>query len=1023
MESNYNICLVSCTLPMDNKMVTVWNQMNEELLKNNYKLFLLTTSVHKDLKCEHLNIPFSLDEFYELSIDVTIGIDTEEKVTALELTQRELEWFNKDDQKWEKHFTGYFKCKSFYRSIINSLNPSIIVAWQNSLPQSNILKRLGEEYSIPSFILERGMLPDTFMLESWGNVALSDLINSHAVRNSILYNNDNSSFVDIQKYYINNKPAKYNQKSYENSLAELNNFFPNANHLIVYFANVDGSVGLYPEDTVLSRKTSVNYRNSEETIKALSEAALQIGFNLLIKLHPQDRSDYSAFQNNSARIVRDFNYQLLMEKGDTLAFSCTTLQFEALLYEKPIVLLANTELSGFNIAYEMKNGQNLESVLRKAICRENFEEKNQNGKRFLHWAADFFLFAYSNELPIKNKLADMAFHLAAAGSFTSIINYDSAIERLYNYLTRIKYDRYYSKPDFPIIIKGKSKDLSENLESDNPIALLKNLFRELEYRNDDAEVLEKIGKVYYNLGDYRNSAEYLSKAERIARAERHERKEDPDENQERMERIGTTLTFAREQIENENYFQACLLMQKLEAEDSKNKSVQKVFDLLTNSMDSSKKEKKWNSKKSVDLLIKAEELIEKHKLEKAKQNLLTVLNFEPEHIEALINLSVVYILANDYEQSKEILNYILIVDPNNEIAKGNLEYLFENNYISKTTSDLNEYEKKMKKEVEIYENQISVHDLPKCHSLYTSKAIEPHLREMTGVSNFNDWCALEIDKLSEKLNRKVYCLSIGCGNGDTEINILQRVKYKDNIEFVSLDLNPSMLERGRASAIKNGLKMLYFEEADFNNLSIQRKYDFFLANHSLHHVVELEKLFEEIEKASSDEMVFMINDVIGRNGHVLWDGAKEIVDYLWNQLDKKYKLNAYSHKYDENILNIDCSLEGFEGIRAQDILPALVKYFDFSMYIPFSLVAHKFVDRAYGHNFDVNNKTDVSIIQKIIDLDIKLLKGNKLAATQAFIKIGKKGMIKNFEYIFQTPIETIELRNQILKKEEYSITL
>lgn len=329
----------------------------------------------------------------------------------------------------------------------------------------------------------------------------------------------------------------------------------------------------------------------------------------------------------------------------------------------------------------------------------------------------------------------------------------------------------------------------------------------------------------------------------------------------------------------------------------------------------------------------------------------------------------------------------------------------------------------MKKEVEIYENQISVHDLPKCHSLYTSKAIEPHLREMTGVSNFNDWCALEIDKLSEKLNRKVYCLSIGCGNGDTEINILQRVKYKDNIEFVSLDLNPSMLERGRASAIKNGLKMLYFEEADFNNLSIQRKYDFFLANHSLHHVVELEKLFEEIEKASSDEMVFMINDVIGRNGHVLWDGAKEIVDYLWNQLDKKYKLNAYSHKYDENILNIDCSLEGFEGIRAQDILPALVKYFDFSMYIPFSLVAHKFVDRAYGHNFDVNNKTDVSIIQKIIDLDIKLLKGNKLAATQAFIKIGKKGMIKNFEYIFQTPIETIELRNQILKKEEYSITL
>lgn len=678
MESNYNVCLVSCTLPMDDKMVMVWNQLNEELQKNKYKLFLLTTSVHKDLKCEHLNIPFSLDEFDELNIAISVGIDTEEKVTALDLTQRELEWFKKDAQKWNNHFTGYFKCKSFYRSIINSLKPSVIVAWQNSLPQSNILKRLGEEYSIPSFILERGMLPDTFMMESRGNVALSDIINSHAVRNSILNNTDYSSYEKIQKYYIKNKPAKYNQKNYEDSLAELNSFFPKAKHLIVYFANVDSSVGVYPEDTALSLKTSINYRNSQETIKALSEAAVQIGFNLLIKLHPQDRSDYSAFQNNNTRIVRDFNYQLLMEKGDTLAFSCTTLQFEALLYEKPIVLLSNTELSGFNIVYEMKNEQNLDSILRKAIGKENHEEKKQNGKRFIHWAASFFLFAYSDDIPVKNKLADMAYHLATTGSFNLIINTESAIERLHNYLTQIRYGRYYSKADISIKNTSQSNDLSENLESENQIALLKNLFRELEYISDDAEVLAKIGRVYYNLGDFRNSAEYLNKADRITRisnVERNEIEANTDDNHEEIEHIASTLTSAQEQIEYKNYFHAYLLIQKLEAEDSKNESVQKVFDLLNNSIDSLKKEKKWNSKKSVDLLVSAEELIEKQKLEKAKENLFALLNLEPEHIEALNDLSVVSILESNFDFASDVIDLVLKLDQFNETALGNRSYL------------------------------------------------------------------------------------------------------------------------------------------------------------------------------------------------------------------------------------------------------------------------------------------------------------------------------------------------------------
>ncbi len=98
-----------------------------------------------------------------------------------------------------------------------------------------------------------------------------------------------------------------------------------------------------------------------------------------------------------------------------------------------------------------------------------------------------------------------------------------------------------------------------------------------------------------------------------------------------------------------------------------------------------------------------------------------------------------------------------------------------------------------------------------------------------------------------------------------------------------------------------------------------------LAHHSLHHLVELELLFEQVTTWLAPEGAFVAVDMIGRNGHMRWPETLAIVRDIWTGLPDRLKWDRMFGRLDRWFENWDCSIEGFEGIRAQDILPLLLR--------------------------------------------------------------------------------------------------
>lgn len=275
--------------------------------------------------------------------------------------------------------------------------------------------------------------------------------------------------------------------------------------------------------------------------------------------------------------------------------------------------------------------------------------------------------------------------------------------------------------------------------------------------------------------------------------------------------------------------------------------------------------------------------------------------------------------------------------------------------------------------------------------------IQPRISAVFGVPGvFDVYAALLAERIAhaQKMERTAQFVSIGSGDCQVEINIAKRLKAGARGPFVMVatDLSALRLDRARRSAQEAGvLECFEFKTIDFNAFKFDRQFDAFLAHHVLHHIVNLEGLFDTIRESMHEESVFLTNDMIGRNGHQRWAEVLEWIDALWPMLPQHYRFNYQFNKSHEKYLDWDCSGKGFEGIRAQDILPLLVERFGFDAFLGYGGIVDPFVDRGYGRNLDADRSEDRAFIDFVEKLNQTLLEAGRIKPTSMVAVMRRSG--------------------------------
>jgi SAM-dependent methyltransferase len=285
---------------------------------------------------------------------------------------------------------------------------------------------------------------------------------------------------------------------------------------------------------------------------------------------------------------------------------------------------------------------------------------------------------------------------------------------------------------------------------------------------------------------------------------------------------------------------------------------------------------------------------------------------------------------------------------------------------------MTDYEARVAAELRTFAEQEIVHDLPSIHHFWTHRFLTPLLTEV-GVRNVDSlWRSEVAEQCRRRAPERARLVSLGAGNGELELALAEGLMRDgvENLELVLLELNSDMLERADARARRIGIEdRVRGEVADLNVWRANGPVDIYLANHSLHHVVELEHLYEQIRSSLIADGVLLVNDMIGRNGHQRWPEAAAVIRRIWQTLPEGYRYNHTLGAIDDEYPDLDCSSESFEGIRAQDVLPLLLRVLHPETFVGFANVADPFVDRVYGHNFDPADPRDAGLIDAIATFD------------------------------------------------------
>lgn len=229
----------------------------------------------------------------------------------------------------------------------------------------------------------------------------------------------------------------------------------------------------------------------------------------------------------------------------------------------------------------------------------------------------------------------------------------------------------------------------------------------------------------------------------------------------------------------------------------------------------------------------------------------------------------------------------------------------------------------------------------------------------------------------------VRLMSLGCGSGDWEFDVVRRAEGR--VRATLVDLNQKLMRAAEAIARREGVPVSC-QAADVNRIRIEpQAWDIIVCRSSLHHFVELEHVLGQIRGGlAPGGQLLIIGEWIGRKGLQIYPETEEYANRIFRWLPERYRLNRYSGKIDPVLPNFDQSVGSFEAERSEEILPRLFQGFEPVEYVLCDALLSLFFDFRYGGNYDVSNEMDRALAAAIAETDIEMLERKVLRPTALF---------------------------------------
>jgi SAM-dependent methyltransferase len=309
------------------------------------------------------------------------------------------------------------------------------------------------------------------------------------------------------------------------------------------------------------------------------------------------------------------------------------------------------------------------------------------------------------------------------------------------------------------------------------------------------------------------------------------------------------------------------------------------------------------------------------------------------------------------------------------------------------------YQEKVAAEIQHYANNVLAFFPPEAHRFWMQNYMWNKVEHVFGTRRLDEFYGTSL------IHRKhhIQVLSVGSGDGQLELALARYLEASGCEAFTihTTEISPIRQKRTITLIEQAGLGHRFEHHiVDLNESMVEGSFDLIFAHHVLHHIVNLEGLFGRIHSALQEDGVFATVDMIGRNGHMRWPEALEIIEQVWEFIPAQWKYNFQHQQYHEKYKDHDCSNVGFEGVRSQDILPSLLNTFAFEGFVAGGGFHDILLERGYGQSIDMKNKAERALICFLSDYNELLLETGRVKPTMIFAKMRKNHLRDSIKTVF-----------------------
>lgn len=264
-----------------------------------------------------------------------------------------------------------------------------------------------------------------------------------------------------------------------------------------------------------------------------------------------------------------------------------------------------------------------------------------------------------------------------------------------------------------------------------------------------------------------------------------------------------------------------------------------------------------------------------------------------------------------------------------------------------------------------------------------------------GFSSIEDIYVQQMHQACQRLPGKtVRFVSFSGGDGAVEIRLAEALLKLGAQRFVleCVGLNPSFAGPAARLAEEQGMgERVKFHQQALQDWEPAHTYEVVLASHCLHQLSALQPVIEKINRCLSPNGRLVVHDVVGRNGYLRWPETLAPVVAFWETLPDQYKFD--SSLQEQAVAYEDQAPSGGSSVAsmsAQELLPILVSNFQFELFLWWGGAVDVFIDRRFGHNFDIHSSHDQKFIHAVQHLDEQRTISGEQKPTQLIAVVGKE---------------------------------